>query len=567
MSVFIFVSLQSPLQSGTSDDDFATPKGINKKSNSPAGGDSAASALAAKLRAKFHEIPAAKKSIGRPPNNSRATIRISPKFLNKNKDKTGTKAVSGQRNSSGTAGSAKATAAAAAAAGAGDNSASTDLEDFEQMPTFTIVNINDIMNQKSQNAVLVRKRKAAEEAAAAAAGEGGDENDLDAVESSEEDQKKSSSDDTESPSKPVINRRKTQHTKILSDDKLVKNAATANARASTATKLSPVKYVPVKSGAASANNNGRFKQGAHKPAILRQAPPPRILNSTLCKPAQGASLVTKLVTTSDIKKELNQQNNNTISSYGRSKENNVTSYTFTEKDGKLVPKKTLSPVKGVTSAGPRTPHVIQRSGPLATSPQSPDRRIKKITCFETWHVIKTPEPKRVIEKSILMVSLLKLGNDIKDIVLPSDQWTYKIILHQAFQPKKPAKSSITSADTESEGDKGTAESSADSATESEADVYTGEVQDPGIKPEDRHKYKPINIMFRRKQQNTQIRIQFDRTVIFKNGSFYINIDGKNIRLTAAPQYIHSFSDIETLLQIVNDINLKDKCVELTTHAL
>lgn len=97
------------------------------------------------------------------------------------------------------------------------------------------------------------------------------------------------------------------------------------------------------------------------------------------------------------------------------------------------------------------------------------------------------------------------------------------------------------------------------------DVYTGDVHDPNIKSDERHNYRPINIMFRRKCQNPKIRIQFDRTVIFKNQTFYLNVDGKNVRLVASPQTIETYDDIKTLLQIVNDISLNSCCVESVTQ--
>lgn len=97
------------------------------------------------------------------------------------------------------------------------------------------------------------------------------------------------------------------------------------------------------------------------------------------------------------------------------------------------------------------------------------------------------------------------------------------------------------------------------------DVYTGEVHDPNINSDERHNYRPINIMFRRKCQNPHIRIQFDRTVILKNQTFYLNVDGKNVRLVASPQSIETFDDIKTLLQIVDHINLSNCCVEPISH--
>lgn len=179
--------------------------------------------------------------------------------------------------------------------------------------------------------------------------------------------------------------------------------------------------------------------GPNKPAILRQ--PPRILNSTLCKPTNKAtvpSLVTKVVTKDDYEHELNKKRNNNIIS-SRSKENNVTSYVYTEKDGKMIPKKTV-----VQQLSPQQKLIQQRKAvlPVVRTPSSQQRvisepvnmnipnsrRVRKITCFETWYVIKMVEEQPKIEKSILNLSLIQIGNEIKKIELPSSEWTYKILL-------------------------------------------------------------------------------------------------------------------------------------------
>lgn len=97
------------------------------------------------------------------------------------------------------------------------------------------------------------------------------------------------------------------------------------------------------------------------------------------------------------------------------------------------------------------------------------------------------------------------------------------------------------------------------------DLYTGEVHDPNINPDERHNYRPINITFRRKCNNPQIRIQFDRILILKNQTFYLNVDGKNVRLVASPQSIETNDDIQMLLQIVDHISLNSCCVEPISH--
>lgn len=437
---------------------------------------------------------------------------------------------------------------------------SADLED--QMPTFTIVNINDIMNQKNGDAVLVRKRKLHQETAVS-----NKKREI-STDSSEEDLEKEVTSDSESPLKSQQqqqnNRRKTQHTKILSDDKLAKGTAKTptsgvsrviNSRTAQVKQHLLSKGVPLSSSGSASN----VRTVNNKPAILRQTvPPPRILNSSLCKPGKSPNLVTKLITSDELK---NKQNNNAI----RSKENNVTSYTFTEKDGRLVQSKKIlaSPVKAVQQTATRTPirsqminnnRSLQMSMPMPLPmplPVSTERRMKKITCFETWHVIKTPEIKRVNEKSILMVDMVKLGNKIKELQLPSADWSYKIVL--AKQNLKVIKK------IEEKNPDGSPQKAINDPT---TELYTGEIHDQEISEADKHMYKPSNIFFRRKPKAGQSKLQFDRTVIFKNRTTLIKIDERPIHLITAPQFIYTLRDIEILLQVVNDVTLKNVDVEI-----
>lgn len=464
-----------------------------------------------------------------------------------------------------------------------------DSADFEQMPTFTIVNINDIISQKDGEDVVIKKQKKAD----------------DTETSEDEVNAKAANSDQESSPKNANNRRKTQHTKILSDDKIVRTTRrTAPAPQAKATPtLIQTRLVPgtnkvttqpktfqssPRGVVGGASDNGRFKDGSTKPAILRP-PPPRILNSTLCKPSNKTtvpSLVTKLVTKNDFEEISNKQNNNTISS--RSKENNVTSYTYTEKDGKLVPKKQQPasqplPQRKAILPVVRSQQVQQR---IITSPQmnQQNRNIRKITCFETWYVIKMAETKQTIDKSSVSLSLLSIGNEIRDIELPSSEWSYKTVLQpidkqqqhqqQIVASKKTKPNNKSDEDASKSGDSAKENESNDTNNEDSADdaapkseVYTGDVHDANIDPNERHKYQPTTIMFRRKCQNPNVRIQFDRTVIFKNQTFYLNVDGKNVKLLGAPLTIDSFDDIKVLLEIIDDVNLTSSCIELTSHPL
>lgn len=465
-----------------------------------------------------------------------------------------------------------------------------DATEFEQMPTFTIVNINDIMSQKDGEEVVIKKQKKAD----------------DTETSEDEVNAKTATSDQESSPKNANNRRKTQHTKILSDDKIVRTTRRTApvAQAKSTPQLIQTRLVPGTNKVTTqpktfqtsprmiiggASDNGRFKDGSTKPAILRP-PPPRILNSTLCKPSNKAtvpSLVTKLVTKNDFEEISNKQNNNTISS--RSKENNVTSYTYTERDGKLVPKRQQPVSQPQLQRKAILPVVrsqqVQQQQRIITSPQlnQQNRNTRKITCFETWYVIKMAETKQMIDKSSVSLSLLSIGNGIKEIELPSNDWSYKTILQPIDKQQQQQNAASRKTKGNDKSDEDASKSGGDSAKENESndpnnedsaddsasksEVYTGDVHDPNIDPTERHMYQPTTIMFRRKCQNPKVRIQFDRTVIFKNQTFYLNVDGKNIKLLGAPLTIDSFDDIKVLLEIINDVSLTSSCIELTSHPL
>lgn len=275
--------------------------------------------------------------------------------------------------------------------------------------------------------------------------------------------------DQETSAQKNINRRKTQHTKILSDDKVVRASPSSSSSSAPITAqyvrkpigvitkqinkspLAQNQLTQIRSQGATKTysilpQSRVISSGSNKPAILRQ--PPRILNSSLCKPTNKAtvpSFVTKVVTKDDYEHELNKKRNNNIIS-SRSKENNVTSYVYTEKDGKIIPKKPVSQqqispqqklIQQRKTVLPvvRTPPTQQRiiSEPVSMNlPNS--RRVRKITCFETWYVIKMVDEQPKPEKSILSLSLMQIGNEIKKIELPSSEWSYKILLQPLHKP-------------------------------------------------------------------------------------------------------------------------------------
>lgn len=167
-----------------------------------------------------------------------------------------------------------------------------------------------------------------------------------------------------------------------------------------------------------------------------------------------------------------------------------------------------------------------------------DKIIKKITCFETWYVINMPaEPKRpTIMKNQLEMPLIQLANIAKNICLPNNMWSNKVTLYE-LSPQSLTKGTFI--------------------------TYTGDLREHNISEEDRGKYQPSCVMFRRSiEQSQPSRMPYDRAVIFKNKTFYTNIEGKNIRLLGAPSIINCGSEIEILLQIVDSLTLQSDFVEL-----
>lgn len=370
-----------------------------------------------------------------------------------------------------------------------------DLEDFEQMPTFTIVNINDIINQKEEVVVIEKSPTLPGKKVkkiATKKSETKEPEDLVAELMAEDDDSESKTDTKTTKTPP--NRRKTPH-KVLSDQ-VLQPTATKDAKP-TVNKTPVIANKPYRN-IIGGKNNGKLKEIA-TPPVGKQ--PPRILNSTLCTNADSelTSVVAKITSP---KKTVN---NNIKSVLNRSKEN----------------------IKQQVKPAPIT-NITTISG---------GRKVRKITCFETWFVIKLPQIEPVNTQSVLEMELITLGNDIKQIALPTSDWNYKITLSRITKPNP------------------------------EGLIYSGEVQDANIKEDDKHFYQPTTIMFRRECKNKALRMQFDRAVIMKNRNFFINVDGKNVKLIGAPQCVQNFEDIETLLQIIENISLTDPLVEQTTYVI
>lgn len=178
---------------------------------------------------------------------------------------------------------------------------------------------------------------------------------------------------------------------------------------------------------------------------------------------------------------------------------------------------------------------VQRSISALTSSTGSSPKMKKITCYETWYVINIPNTENKPERPSFSMSMIGLGNEAANIQLPSSEWSHKIIL---------TKRKVLPKDGE--------------------EVFSGDVEDRAITEEEKRNYEPCNIMFRRRTATPgKFNLQYDRAVIFKNDTFFINVDGKNCTLVGAPCRVDGTQDIETLLSVVDYVNLKNSCVELS----
>lgn len=324
------------------------------------------------------------------------------------------------------------------------------------------------------------------------------------------DQSKTKEDDT-TDNLRNINRRKAIHTTILTDDfeaqiqanavsKIAPNEVvkTNNKPSATSTPIHILKKggsLPLGGG------NGKFRDDIAKPAQ-------RILNSTLGK---NKVFQSPLLNEQDL--AIGSKSTNLI----RGKPGNIDSK---ENNSSRQIQSNKSRLEALMNSNPKV--VFENQG---------GTRVKKITCFETWYVINIPNNEFPIPKPQVMVSLISLGNTIKEIDLPSSDWTYRINLVKVSNPS------------------------------SSTETYKGDLQDQNIKESDKGNYEPASIIFRRANINRDLNMQYDRAITFKNRSYFLNVDGKSVKLIGSPQYIHTFKEIETLIEIIDDVSLVNSYLE------
>ncbi|ETN66587.1 hypothetical protein AND_001616 [Anopheles darlingi] len=171
---------------------------------------------------------------------------------------------------------------------------------------------------------------------------------------------------------------------------------------------------------------------------------------------------------------------------------------------------------------------------ITAAGRSVDVRKKRITCYETWNVINCKNTGSGPKKPIMSMSMIALGNVADSIRLPSDVWSLRTVLEKRKTAVNPGE-----------------------------ETFCGATQDNQIPESEKHNYEPTRIMFRRKASVPgRFNVQYDRTVIFRNDTYVINVEGHCCRLVGAPVTIATPAEIETLLTIVDFINMDNSCVEM-----
>lgn len=162
---------------------------------------------------------------------------------------------------------------------------------------------------------------------------------------------------------------------------------------------------------------------------------------------------------------------------------------------------------------------------------------RRITKFESWYVIDVKNQEQTSFRHIHTHSLINLGNNIKSLELPSSKWDFKVTLQR--RPQR-------------------------SENNNDEEVYTGDVNDKSIEA-DKANFEPSSILFKRSHRENN-KISIDRSLMLKQNTYTITMNGKQCKLIGAPDDIKSMEDLEILLNIIDSSNLQHSCVEpITTN--
>lgn len=162
---------------------------------------------------------------------------------------------------------------------------------------------------------------------------------------------------------------------------------------------------------------------------------------------------------------------------------------------------------------------------------------RRITKFESWYVIDVknmePAPFRHTHKQ----SLIKLGNEISQLQMPSGKWDYKITMQRRVRKENN--------------------------NDDDEEIFTGDCGGDKTIEANREDYEPASILFKRSYREAAKTV-IDRSLMLKQNLFTITMNGKQCKLIGAPDDIKSVEDLEVLLNIIDTCSLQHPCVELVT---
>ena len=285
-------------------------------------------------------------------------------------------------------------------------------------------------------------------------------------------------------------------------------------------------------------NNGKLNN------ISATKPSPRILNSTVTPKAKQTQNVTLLNTDTannklfsiDLTEEANSQKE--VSPTATAVKENSSNVINKTQPAQILKRQLETELNRMRASHKLFAHNQQQRQPIRNRVSMPivAPQPRRVTKFESWYIIDVPKEDIVPQKHNHTFSLIKLGNNVKVMKLPSSEWEYKLTLQKRTMPLK--KNVNNNQDDSIEEDDNN-------------DKSAGEKQN----------YEPSNIMFKRTNKSPS-RTYIDRSMIINGNSYVITIDGKNCKLIGAPEDIKSVSDVETLLNILDAVDLKNSCVEL-----
>ncbi|CAO1406159.1 unnamed protein product [Diamesa serratosioi] len=286
------------------------------------------------------------------------------------------------------------------------------------------------------------------------------------------------------------------------------------------------------------NNNHQLLLNATKPS-------PRILNSTVTPKAKQTQNVTLLNTDTannklfsiDLTEEANSQKEAATTAAAAVKENSSNVINKTQ-PAQILKRQLETELNRMRASHKLFAHNQQQRQPMRNRVSMPivAPQPRRVTKFESWYIIDVPKEDIVPQKHNHSFSLIKLGNNVKVMKMPSSEWDYKLTLQKRTLPlkKNVNNNQDDSIEEDDNNDKSTVE---------------------------KQNYEPSNIMFKRTNKSPS-RVFIDRSMIINGNSYVITIDGKNCKLIGAPEDIKSVADVETLLNILDAVDLKNSCVEL-----